>query len=271
MKVVSLIGPSGTGKSYRALIIARDRGIDYIIDDGLLIKGNSVIAGISAKREPTKVAAIRRALFMDMDHRKTVSEAIKEQNPDKLLILSTSEKMTERIVQVLGLPPVSEKIDIKDIATEGEINLARQHRLREGKHVIPVPTFEIRKDFSGYFLDTLKIFKKRGRNQREQMVEKSVVRPTFSYLGKYTISNGVIISLVAHGAKMVPGVHRAGKVAITSINEGIIIDIDLIMVYGYPIRETAFEVQKVVRDEVGFMTSINILQINVTVKTLVIQ
>ena len=40
IKVYAFVGPSGTGKSYRAQMVANSRNIDYIIDDGLLICGN---------------------------------------------------------------------------------------------------------------------------------------------------------------------------------------------------------------------------------------
>ena len=65
MEVYALVGPSGTGKSYRAISFANEMGILYIIDDGLLIKDNRILAGVSAKKEPTKLAAVRRALFID--------------------------------------------------------------------------------------------------------------------------------------------------------------------------------------------------------------
>ena len=40
---------------------------------------------------------------------------------------------------------------------------ARKIRVTEGKHVIPVPTFEIKKDFSGYLLTHFKYL-----NQKEE-------------------------------------------------------------------------------------------------------
>ena len=49
MKVVGFVGASGTGKSHRSLW-ANERGLDLIIDDGLLVHGNAVIAGKSAKK-----------------------------------------------------------------------------------------------------------------------------------------------------------------------------------------------------------------------------
>ena len=51
MKVVAFVGPSGTGKSHRAIGIAHKNNCDAIIDDGLLIKGTKILAGTSAKNE----------------------------------------------------------------------------------------------------------------------------------------------------------------------------------------------------------------------------
>ena len=45
--MVALIGKSGTGKSHKALSVAGQNDIEMIIDDGLLIYGNRVVAGTS--------------------------------------------------------------------------------------------------------------------------------------------------------------------------------------------------------------------------------
>ena len=50
MKVYALVGRSGTGKSHHSMWVARENNIDYIIDDGLLVSDNKIIAGKSAKR-----------------------------------------------------------------------------------------------------------------------------------------------------------------------------------------------------------------------------
>ncbi|MBR1802790.1 MAG: hypothetical protein IJ777_02310 [Clostridia bacterium] len=54
IKVYAFIGPSGTGKSYRAQMVASENNINYIIDDGILIKDNGIIAGSSAKKRLLK-------------------------------------------------------------------------------------------------------------------------------------------------------------------------------------------------------------------------
>ena len=46
-KVFALIGQSGTGKSFRAKLVAQKYDIEFIIDDGLLIRDNRILAGHS--------------------------------------------------------------------------------------------------------------------------------------------------------------------------------------------------------------------------------
>ena len=60
-RVYAFVGPSGTGKSYRAQMVASENDINFIIDDGLLIKDNEIIAGLSAKKAPTKIETVKHA------------------------------------------------------------------------------------------------------------------------------------------------------------------------------------------------------------------
>ena len=53
------------GKSHHAQEVASENGIDYIIDDAILIHKNKVIAGKSAKTEPTKIGSVKSAIFND--------------------------------------------------------------------------------------------------------------------------------------------------------------------------------------------------------------
>lgn len=269
MKIVALIGHSGTGKSYKAITVAKEKDIEYIIDDGLLIRGNKIVAGKSAKRETTTVSAIRRAIFMDSTHRLEVKNAIAKYNPSKILILGTSDKMIDKITSSLRLSEASERIYIEDISTEEEIDTAKKFRKKEGKHVIPVPTFEVKKDFSGYFIDSLKIWRKK-ENHKEQVFEKTVVRPTFSYHGKYTISDGVIKDLLRHAASKVIGISRVYGVQIKSLEQGIIIRINVEIMYGNPIIPLITLMQEQIIYEVENMTSLNILAVDVVVKKMIL-
>jgi uncharacterized alkaline shock family protein YloU len=271
LKTYGFVGPSGTGKSHRASWVAKERGIDFIIDDGLLIKVNQVIAGTSAKREKTRVGSIKRALFSDDLHAREVIDAIKRHNPDAILILGTSDGMVDKIAERLQLPRPSEKIYIEDVADEFEIKQAIATRREQGKHVIPVPTFEIKKDFSGYFLDPLQIFRRKGKINFQLLDgEKSVVRPTFSYLGSYTISDYTIYQIVEYVVLNIQGVSKISRFRVENRPEGAYMEIDLLLVYGYKIRELTKEIQRRIVEEAEKLTGIHIQQINITVKSLVV-
>ena len=197
MKAIALVGQSGTGKSHHAAIVAGKVGAKAIIDDGLLIISNKVAAGHSAKRESTKIASVRRALFYDKSHANEVIEALKKHNPENVLILGTSENMADRISQALELGKISRYIHIEEVSSPEDIAKAQTLRNTQGKHIIPVPTFEIKKDFSGYFLHPLRLFR-RIHGKREEIADKTVVRPTYSYMGDYTISDNTIIQMVLY-------------------------------------------------------------------------
>ncbi len=271
MKTIGFVGASGTGKSHRASWVARERGIDYIIDDGLLIKVNQVVAGTSAKKEKTRVASIKHALFTDDVHADEVMDAIEANKPDTIMILGTSEGMVERIVQRLQLPEISQFIYIEDVADEFEIKQAVATRREQGKHVIPVPTFEIKKDFSGYFLDPLQIFRRKGKVNYQLDGVKSVVRPTFSYLGSYTISDYTVYQIVEFVVTNIEGVSKISRFRAENHDEGITMEMELVLVYGYNIRKLIYDIQRRVSEEVERLTALNIKQVNVTVKSLVVE
>ena len=84
MKVYGLIGKSGTGKSFQAVNLCKQLNIESIIDDGLFICRNKVIAGISAKRQKTRVGAVKSALFYNDAHRDEVVEAINRIKPSSI-------------------------------------------------------------------------------------------------------------------------------------------------------------------------------------------
>lgn len=270
MRVIAFIGSSGTGKSYQAIELAKKKNIAYIIDDGLLIKGNKVLGGFSAKKESSRLGAIKRALFMDMQHQLQIKQILKKEAPKALLVLGTSEKMVNTIANALELGEFDERIYIEEIVTEEEIKIARKYRKNEGKHVVPVPIFEIKKHFSGYFLNPLKVLRNLGLGGSQEIHEKSVVRPTFSYMGKYTISDRVIKDLIHYVASKSIGIYRVNYVKIENMEDGgLNINISINAIYGNPLIAVVKEMQRQMKYEIEEMTSFYINQINVFVKTMV--
>ena len=272
IKVYAFVGPSGTGKSYRAQMVADSRGIDYIIDDGLLVSGNQVIAGISAKKAPTKIETVKNALFQDEEKRKNMQDVLRKRKPKSILILGTSDDMVKRIAKNLGLSEISETIYINDVATEEEMETARRIRVTQGKHVIPVPTFEIKKDFSGYLLDPLQIFKSTGKGNAPYIAEKSLIRPAFSYLGNFTISDTVFKQIIEVVLKKIEGIYKLHRAIIKKeeggYGDGVFIYIEIIIEYGYNIKELTDIVRNRIKKEIETLTAMNVLRMEIYIKNI---
>lgn len=265
MKIYALVGRSGTGKSHKAQIVAGMHDIEYILDDGLLIRGTKVLAGTSAKREDTRIGAVKRAIFVNPEHRRDVKDAIKQYEPDRILIIGTSEHMIENIMHVLGLGKEYELIKIEDISEPEEIAAAVRQRRVKGKHVIPVPTFEVRKDFSGYFIDSIKQLVKKNEKSIETY-EKTVVRPTFSYLGKYEIKDTVLKTIVNCSALEVSYVNKVVSVDIESSREGIVVSAGVILETKEPLYIIAQRTSMKIKNSLEYMTGKNVLGVNIIVK-----
>ena len=268
IKVYAFVGPSGTGKSYRAQLVASENNIHYIIDDGLLINENDVVAGNSAKKAPTKIETVKKAIFIDKEDRKEMIEALKKIKPDSILILGTSDGMVQKIADNLQLPRPQKTIYINDVATENEIETARRIRTTEGKHVIPVPTFEIKRDFAGYLLDPLQIFKYR-KNDTPYISEKSIIRPTFSYLGKFTISDTVFRQITEYVAKKVEGIQRVSRVRVESADGETTVYAEVYVIFGYNIVNVLRELKQKVKKEIENLTSMNVQEVSVLAKGIV--
>ena len=266
IKVYAFVGPSGTGKSYRAQMVAGEYDIHYIIDDGLFIKDNEVIAGNSAKKAPTKIETVKHALFLTEEEQKEIRKAIKKYKPNSILILGTSYDMVKKIAENLGLPEVEKTIYISDIATKEEMDTAKRIRTTEGKHVIPVPTFEIKKDFSGYILDPLQIFKTKGRGKDPYISEKSIIRPTFSYLGNFTISDTVFRQIAEHLASKTDFIDRIIKTRVDKLPEGPYIYMEVIVNYGYNLVDGLKDFKEKTKKEIEKLTTMNIQKIDIVAK-----
>ena len=267
MEVYGLVGKSGTGKSYQALGVARDRGIPCLIDDGLFIGQNRIYAGRSAKRAQTRMGAVKTAIFTEEDHRDSVMEAIREVDPSAILILGTSDRMIYRIAERLELPEPKELIRIEDVADEEEILQARRQRRENGKHAIPVPTFQLKREFSGYFLKPARILRLVGGMNADDS-EKSEVRPTFSYLGEYAISERAVYDIIDCALRESRDVKRVLESDIDRFEGGMALYVSVILPFGVPIRESAARIQQLLRDEVEEYTGFHITAVNLTVKGL---
>ena len=148
---------------------------------------------------------------------------------------------------------------------------ARRIRVTEGKHVIPVPTFEIKKDFSGYLLDPLQIFKSKGKGEKPYISEKSIIRPTFSYMGKFTISDTVFRQILEYLASKTPEIYKVLKTRVENYGEGVKLYMEVTIVYGFNVLEGIKSFKEKSRKEIEKLTAMNVVELDVVAKNIYVE
>ena len=263
MEVYALVGSSGTGKSFKALEFAYENDIEYIIDDGILIYKNKVLAGISAKQANTTIEAVKRAIFYNLEHRQEVRETIKKENIRKILIIGTSKKMVNQIVERLSIGRVCNFINIQDISTKYEIEIAKQAR-KEGNHVIPVPAVEIKSMASGLSINSLKRLFRKGNNRNMVVLEKTIIRPTFSYIGKFYISADVIKQIIEYEVYNFGSIDRINKINIENCNNFMNIFVSININDLETIKKIE-DIQQTIKKSIEKRTLVNVQKIDINI------
>lgn len=275
MDVIALVGPSGTGKSHRALVVAHKHKADAIIDDGILISDGKIIAGHSAKQEPSRIMAVRRAIFILPGHAEEVRQAIEKVNPHRILVLGTSENMVHKIARALKLPAISQIINIEDIASKADMEKAQFYRLKQGKHIIPVPTIELKPHFSGFLIDPVQSFFKRSSKKRRRLGEKSIVRPVFSYYGRLSIDDSVVVAIVRKVMQeeetSAPSHIKVSHLYQGEEDMGLKISCSVVLTYGNHIPTLIAKTQRAVRQAVEYMTGMMVHEVDIVVKALYVK
>jgi len=272
-KVFALVGDSGTGKSFHAKLVSHKYRIDFIIDDGLLIRDNRILAGHSAKKEHTFMAAVKVALFDEKSHRDEVARKLQNEKYKRVLLLGTSEKMVFKIAARLQLPPPLKIIKIEDIATQDEIDKAIRTRRIEGKHVIPVPSMEIKRSYPNIFYDAIRIFKRNkatgkvpsGIGPVPTLHEKSVVRPEYSKHGRVIISEGALIYFVTHCVDEYNPDMKIKKILVKDAEMGYRLVITIDVPYGIQLGGNIQDLQHFVIDNTERYTGILIEEVNIII------
>ena len=266
--IVAFVGQSGTGKSTRAISVARSNNISFIIDDGLLINGSRIVAGTSAKKAPTKMESVRQAIFVDQTRSSVMRRALLECRPAALMILGTSDSMLSKITTNLWLNPPSMLIRIEDVSTEEERRNARSTRMHEGMHTIPVPSMEIKHEFSGYFSDPWNRLRQWLDIDRQDDLppgdsERTMVRPTFSSLGSYSISDDALLDLIKIVLKDIDGFGEVLGFKTEKRTIGVVFSIEISLLYGFDAQKILLEAQQKLGNAIEEYTSITTVAVNV--------
>ena len=164
----------------------------------MLIKNNKILAGKSAKKDANFLQAVKTAVFNSDEHRDQVLNAIEKQKLKKIMIIGTSEKMIDKIIFRLNLPPVFKLLLIEDVVPREEIDKALRNRYTEGKHVIPVPTMEITRSYPQIVYDSIKVLiRPRHHFQKNKVFEKTIVLPEFYRPAVEKISDSVMMQKIS--------------------------------------------------------------------------
>ena len=268
-EVFALVGKSGTGKSFRARLIADSRGIDAIIDDGLLIHEGKIVAGRSAKETEHYIAAVKTAMFNNPEHLSEVIAALKAAEFDKVLLLGTSDRMILRNCETLQLPSPQEIIKIEDVATREEIEAAIHDRKAHGKHIIPLPVIEVKQAYPKLVAHAIKVFFDRARQKKGY--EKTIVRPRFHSKGTVTISEVALTQMILHCMREKAPRLEIRKIRIAQSDEGYRIKMRISLPFGTEAANTCQELHDYAIRQVEAYTGIQIRALDIHIEAVLAQ
>jgi uncharacterized alkaline shock family protein YloU len=133
---------------------------------------------------------------------------------------------------------------------------------------------EVKHEFSGYFSDPLSKLRQRFDRERgvapmAQDSDRTVVRPTFSSLGSYSISDEALLDLIKIVLKDIPGIAEVTSFKTEKKTYGVAISLNISIFYGFDAQDVLSQTQQRVGAAVEEFTSITINEVNVRADRLV--
>jgi hypothetical protein len=178
--------------------------------------------------------------------------------------------MVKKIALRLQLPAPVKVFKIEDVASKEEIELARRSRQIEGKHVIPVPAIEVKREYPNIFLKSLNIFF--GKREKDKVspdgkkgFAKSVVRPEFSKKGRVIISEAAICQFVMHSVLEFDNSIKVKKLVIKTTERGYKLIITIDVPFGTQLSGKIHDLQKYIIDNIEKFTGIFIEEVSIII------
>ncbi len=175
--------------------------------------------------------------------------------------------MVHKICAALKLPEPKKMIKIEDVATADEIETAINHRATHGRHVIPVPSIEVRRNYPRIMGDSVKVIWRRGLGllRRDKTYEKTVVRPEFSTKGAVQISEAALSQMVMHCVdEFTPGI-EISRLNIKYDQRGYRIDVHVRVPYRLELKGSIYSLQQYIVEHVERFTGIIIDELNIII------
>lgn len=264
LEVYALVGKAGTGKSFRARLVAERLGVTAIVDDGLLIAGGRIVAGRSAKQDTHYLRAIKTALFHDPAHRAEVKAALQAARYSKVLLLGTSDRMIHRNCRTLELPLPRQILRIEEIATEAAIQAAIEDRQSRGRHVIPLPVIEVRRAYPRMIAEAIRVWFDQFTHRSSY--EKTVVRPGYHVEGEVTITEAALSQMFLHCLQEYSPRLSLRKIKIHRHARGYQVRLAVALPYGEQAADTCERLQTHAKRQVEQYAGIVIERLSVTIE-----
>ena len=138
----------------------------------------------------------------------------------------------------------------------------------EGKHVIPIPALEIRRNYPSIFYDSVRVFLKKSFGagaSLPKIYEKSVVRPEYAKRGRVSISEAALSQMVVHCVDEYDPSLRVKRLAIRDDSQGYRITVVLEVPYGTRLASNAHQLQEYIVDNIERFTGILIAEVNIVI------
>jgi adenylate kinase family enzyme len=269
IKVIALVGASGTGKSYHAKFVAQKYKIDFIIDDGLLIRNDRIVAGHSAKEEKSFIASVKAAVFDEKGRRDEVARKLQTEKFSGVLIVGTSDRMVKKIAARLQLPLPAKIIHIEDFVSQEDIETALRTRRVEGKHVIPLPSIEVKRGYPNIYLSPISVLRPSMAQGPIQSIpvlhEKSLVRPSYSIPQKSHISELALSLMVKNCVTEFSGSYKVNRIDVKDTEAGYRLVIFIVLDLGTDLEKKITELRQYITDNIEKYTGILIEEVNIII------
>ena len=96
--------------------------------------------------------------------------------------------------------------------------------------------------------------------------EKSIIRPTFSYLGNFTISDTVFRQITEYLAQKEKTIYKVLKTRAESRESGPYIYLEVMVEYGYNVVESVENFKSKVIKEISKITTMDVQSIEIVIK-----
>ena len=93
-----------------------------------------------------------------------------------------------------------------------------------------------------------------------------MIRPTFSYLGNYTISDSVLKDIILHISTKAEAIYKIARIRIEKTDQGASIYVEIIIKYGYNVMTQLQSFKKQCIREIEKLTAMNVEKFQILAK-----